>query len=283
MTIPATTLAQLRDEGPRRFSRWDAAVFDAVVSGPVLALAERLAGQPDAHSVITGYLNLVQQGVGSGVVKHAVPGATGWSSFLERLVVELMPARLPEIAPERQLRVLVDAWNLGEGLLREPVWVDRYVNACANALPRLDALEDFLVRTLGPVLTPAPPATWTGTLKVAILDLRPAHDEFLPGKMHLAAPTVLCVEDRRRAGLQVGVFLRRGQKSEPLGIVSGLGEYAESGRLPGVEIIDGKAKIGGRIADVPTLRRCHGFTVARAGFIAACAPDSQHLWVIESE
>jgi len=283
MTIPAPTLAPIRDEGPRRFSRWDAAVFDAVATGPASALAERLAGQPDANAVLRGYLNLVQQGVGSGVVKHAVPGAAGWSSFLERLVVELVPVRLPEIAPERRLRVLVDAWNLGEGLLREPAWVDRYVNACASALPRLDALEDFLVRTLGPVLTPAPPAAWTGALKVTVLDLRAAHDEFLPGRMHLAAPTVLCVEDRRRAGLQVGVFLRRGQKSEPLGVVSGLGEYAESGNSPGVEIIDGKAKVGGRVAEVPTLRRCHGFTVARAGFVAASAPDSQRLWVIESE
>ena len=278
-----TTLATIRDEGPRKFARWDAAVFDAVATGPVAALAERLGGQPDATAVLSGYLRLVQQGVGSGVVKQTAAGPAGWSSFLERLVVELIPARLPEIAPERRMRVLVDAWNLGEGLLREPAWVDRYVNACAPALPRLDALEDFLVRTLGPVLTPAPPAAWTGPLKVAILDLRAAHDDFLPGRMHLAAPTVLCVEDRRRAGLQVGVFLRRGQKSEPLGVVFGLGEYRESDAMPKVEVADGKAKIGARVADVPTLRRCHTFAVARAGFVAACAPDSQRLWVIESE
>jgi hypothetical protein len=283
VTIPSATLAAIRDEGPRKFSRWDPAVFDALTTGPVSVITERLAGQPDADATIGGYLRLVQQGVGRGVLKQAEPGAAGWSSFLERLLVELVPTRLPEVAPERRLQVLVDAWNLAEGLLREPAWVDRYVNACAAALTRLDGLEDFLTRMLGPVLTPAPPAVWTGLLKISVLDLRAAHDEFLPGRMHLAAPTVLCVEDRRRGGLQVGVFLRRGQKSEPLGVVFGLGVYEEAGKLPGVEIIDGKAKIGSRVADVPTLRRCHGFVVARAGFVVACAPDSQRLWVIESE
>lgn len=281
--IAPELLSRLRDEGPRTFSRWDAAVFDAVASGPAAALAERLAGQPGAASALDGYLRIVQQGVGSGVVKHAEAAAAGWSSFLERLLVELVPARLPEIAPDRRLKVLVDAWNLGEGLLREPAWVDRYVNACAGALPRLDALEDFLVRTLSPVLIPAPPAAWAGLLKITVLDLRAAHDEFLPGRLHLAAPTVLCVEDRRRAGLQVGVFLRHKQKSEVLGVVSGLGAYEESDTLPFAAFTDGKVKVGSRVAEVPTLRKCHAHVVARAGFVAACAADSQRLWVIESE
>jgi len=281
--MTTATLASIRDEGPRKFSRWDAAVFDAIASGPAATLAERLAAQPESEAVLNGYLRLVQQGVGSGIVKHAAPTPVGWGSFLERLLVELIPARLAEIAPADQLRVLVDAWNFGEGLLREPAWVDRYVNACAVSLSRLDALEDFLVRTLGPALKPAPPASWNGGMKVTVLDLRAAHDEFLPGKIHLAAPTVLCVEDRRRPGLQVGVFLRHGQKSEPLGVVSGLGEYHESGNFPGVQFEDGRVRIGGKAVEVPSLRRHHAFAVARAGFLAACAVDSQRLWVLESE
>jgi hypothetical protein len=283
MTISATVLASIRDEGPRKFSRWDAGVFDALVDGPAVALAGRLTGQPDAGSVLAGYLQLVQQGVGTGVLKQAVVGKTGWSSFLERLLVEVVPARLPEIDPGQRLPVLVDAWNLGEGLLREPAWVDRYVNACATALPRLDVLEVFLVRTLGPVLTPAPPAAWNSALKVSVLDLRAAHDDFLPGRLHLAAPAVLCVEDRRRPLLQIGVFLRHGQKSEPLGVVSGLGEYEEGGKLPSVQVEDGRVRVGSKAVEVPGLRRCRAFAVARAGFVVACAPDSQRLWVIESE
>ena len=283
MTTRALTFARLREEGPRKFSRWDAAVFDAIATGPAAALAERLAGQPEADTLFAAYLRLVQQGVGSAVVKHAAPGPAGWSNFLERLLVEAVPVRLPELAPERRLRALLDVWNLGEGLLREPVWVDRYVNACATTLPRLDGLEGFLVRALGPALTPAPPAAWAGTLKVSVLDLRAALDEFLPGRLFLAAPTVLCVEDRRRPGIQVGVFLRRGQKSEPLGVVSGLVAYPEAGPLPAVQLDDGRAPVGARSVEVPTLRKCHAFAVARAGFVAACAADSQKVWVIESE
>jgi hypothetical protein len=283
MTIAGATLTLLRDEGPRAFSLWDAGAFDAIASGPAATLAERLADQPGGGAVVESYLRLVQQGVGSGVLKSAAPGPGGWTSFLERLIVETIPARLPEIAPERQTSVLVDVWNLGEGLLREPAWVDRYVNACAAALPPLDDLEGFLVRTLGPVLMPAPAAAWSGLMRVTLLDLRSAHDEFLPGRLHLAAPTVLCVEDRRRAGLQVGVFLRHKQKSEALGVVSGLGEYQEPDPLPPVTFSDGKLKVGGRTAEVPALRRCHAFAVARAGFVIACATDSQRLWVIESD
>jgi len=276
-------VAELRADGPRRFSQWDAGVFDAVVSGPATALAARLDGQPDADGVLTGYLRLVQQGVGTGVLKQVAPGAAGWSNFLERLLVEVVPTQLPSVAAAKRLAVLVQVWNLGEGLLREPTWVDRYVGACSAALTRLDHLEPFLVRTLDPVLAPPPPASWSGKTRVGVLDLRPVHAEFLPGRLRLAAPTVLCVEDRRRPELQIGVLLRRDRKSEPLGVVPGLGEYAESGALPEVVFADGRATVAAHVVPLPTFRRCQSFAVARAGYVVACAPDSQRLWVIESE
>ena len=100
----ALTVRAIRDESARAFARWDPAVFDAIVSGPASVLAERL-GQ-EADTALGGYLRLVQQGVGRGLVKHATAVPSGWSSFLERLVVELIPERLPEIAPDRRLRIL---------------------------------------------------------------------------------------------------------------------------------------------------------------------------------
>lgn len=282
MTV-TDTVERVRTDGPRAFARWDAAVFDAVARGPAAVLARHLNGDDDAARAFDSYMRLVRQGVGAGLLTRAAPGAAGWSSFLERLLLEVAPAQLADLPAERRVPALVDAWNLGEGLLREPPWVDRYVCACVRAVPKLDALAEFLTGVLTPVLTPAPPAAWTGPLRVAVLDLREVHDDFLPGKLRLAAPAVLCVEDRRRPGLHVGVHLRRGQRSEPLGVLAGLGAYEEAGRLPGVQFDDGRVRVGAKAVEVPTLRRCHGYAVARAGFVAACAVDSQRLWVIESE
>lgn len=279
----AERITQLQDEGARRFCRWDPRVFDAVVAGPAQILAGRLGDQNDAAAVLAGYLHLVQQAVGEGLLTQAAAGPAGWSNFLERLLIEGVPAQLPEMPAARRLALLADTWNLGEGLLREPAWVDRYVNACAKALPRLDKLEAFLVRTLKPVLLPTTPSTWTGAFRATVVDLRPIHDDFLPGPLGLVAPRVVQVEDRRKKDRHAAVLLQSGQKSELLGVLSGLVEYREAGEVPRVEFGDGRAQIGSSRVELPSLRRCHAFAVARCGFIAACAVDSQRLWVIECE
>ena len=275
------TLADLRRDGPRRFARWNAELFDAVASGPARTLGESLRGQPDGGLVLSGYLQLVQQAIGVGALLQTATGAR-WTTFLERCLIERIPALLSRVQTSERLALLAKVWNLGEGLLREPSWLDRYVTACVGRLDNLADVEDFLVRTLDPVLTSPPPATWRGPFAVTVLDLRPLHDEFLPGEIGLAAPTVLRVEDRRRSGAQVGVLLRPGGNSELLGLTEGLGDYTESGERPTVEMHDGRTAIAGHAVELPFLRRCHRHTITRAGFVAACAVDSQRLWIVES-
>lgn len=275
-------LNELREEGARRFARWDGGLFDAVVRGAGHTLAEKLAGQDNRGKVLEAYWRLVQEGVGAGLLRQAAPTAVGWSNFLERCLVELVPERLATVRPDRQLSLLVKVWNLGEGLAREPEWVGRYVGACAGGLDKLDDVEAFLTRTLGPVLTPPPPAVWKGPFAVTVLDLRPLYDEFLPGALHLAAPTVLRVQDRRRPGVQAGVLLRPGKHSQVLGLTQGLGEYADAGALPAVAFEDQRVRVAGQAVDVPLLRRCAHHVVARAGFVTACAVDSQRLWIVET-
>jgi hypothetical protein len=114
-----------------------------------------------------------------------------------------------------------------------------------------------------------------------VLDLRSLHDDFLPGEISLAAPAVLRVAERRQAR-EAGVLLRRGGQSELLGLTEGLGDYAEADTGPPVEFHDGGATVGGRAVELPFLRACHRHAVAGAGFIAACAVDSQRLWIVES-
>jgi hypothetical protein len=279
---PEDVLGRIRDEGPRRFARWDADLFEAVVAGPAAALRAALGGQPDAAACLAAYLRLAQQGIGAGAVRRARAEAGGWASFLERCLVELVPALLPGVPGGQRVPLLVKVWNLGEGLLREPPWLDRYVTARAAALTDLTRLEDFLMRTLDPVLSPAPPSAWRGPFAVAVLDLRPLNDDFLPGALTLAGPTLLQVSDRRLPDLHAAVLLRAGGRSELLGLMSDLGSYAEPEGPPAVELYDGRVLVGGKVVEVPSLRDCHGYAVARAGFVAACAVDSQRLWIVES-
>jgi hypothetical protein len=275
------TLADLRRDGPRRFARWNAELFDAVVSGPAHTLGEGLGDSPDSGPVLCSYLQLVQQAIGVGVLQQA-GGGSRWATFLERCLMERIPALLPRVKAGARLPLLVKLWNLGEGLQREPAWLDRYVTACAGRLDDLADVEDFLVRTLNPVLASAPPAAWRGPFVVMVLDLRPLYEEFLPGEIGLAAPTVLRIEDRRQSGMQVGVFLRRQGGSEIIGLTDGLGDYMETGEQPTVKFGDGRAEIAAQTVNVPFLRRCHRHAIANAGFVAACAVDSQRLWIVES-
>lgn len=275
------TLAELRRDGPRRFAQWNAELFDAIAAGPAYTLGEALSDAADRAGVVSAYLQLVQQAIGIGALHQAGTGAR-WTSFLERCLIERIPALLPRVKNGERLSLLATIWNLAEGLWREPAWLDGYVTACTGRLDDLAAVERFLVRTLDPVLAPAPPAAWRGPFHVTVLDLRPLHAEFLPGDIGLAAPTVLRVEDRRRNGIQVGVLLRRDGGSEVLGLTEGLGDYMETSEHPAVAIHDGRTSIAGQAVELPFLRRCHRHVTARAGFIAACALDSQRLWIVES-
>ncbi len=281
---PASLLDDLRHDGARRVAAWEGALFDAVGQGPARALAHALGKQPGAEPVLRAYLRLVQEAIGTAALRLAAPPSPGapWTSFLERCLVQLVPALLPHASPDERLPLLVKLWNLGEGLRAEPAWVDRYVNACAGRVRSLGDVEAFLVETLRPVLTPAPPSTWQGPWAVTVLDLRLFHDEFLPGRLHLAAPTVLCVQDRRLPGVQIGVLLRPEGKSEALGLTDGLAAFDEPGELPAVAFEDQRATVAGRSVALPSLRRCAHHAIARAGFVAACALDSQRLWIVEA-
>jgi hypothetical protein len=281
----ATDLERLlnahRNEGRRRYAAWDGPLYDAVARGPAAALWHGLAGQDDAKAVMGGYLRLVQEAVGLGFLRQTEesPAAT---CFIERGLVGLVPRLLPKVAPDKRLATLVALWNLGEGLRKEPAWVDRYVNACLHRLDDLTALHTFLGEVLGPVLTPAPAAKWKGPFAVTVLDPRPFSEEFLPGRMYLAAPAVLCVQDRRKLGVEMGVLLRPKKGCCVLGLTQGLTEYSEEGDRPSVEFEDGVVFVAGQSVALPHLRRSAGHAVAQGGFIVVSAVDSQRLWIVET-
>ena len=82
--------SELRQDGRRCFARWDGPLFDALVSGPAHVLRKALRGQADSGPVLAGYLQLLQQGVGTAAVRQASSGGA-WTGFLERCLVELVP------------------------------------------------------------------------------------------------------------------------------------------------------------------------------------------------
>ncbi len=191
-----------------------------------------------------------------------------------------LPVRLAALPAEEHLPLLARVWNLAEGLARESGWVNAYVLARVGELHGDTSPEAFLVEALRPLLEPAPPARWEGPYRVTLLSLRPADDDFLPGDMHLAAPAVLVVEDRRRP-VRVAVHLRRDGRSAVLGTLGPTRPFPEHPPAVAVAWDGGTVGLGGERVCLPFFPGPFRWSVARAGYLAASAVDSQKLWIVE--
>lgn len=277
-------------EGRRLHARWDPELFHALAEGPARALWGALRAAPDAPRALDAYLRLVAEGIGLGLLDtpqclallgRAAPLATP-PSLLARLLVLVAPAQLATVPPGERVAALARLWNLGEGLLAEPPWLHRYVAAALADHATLHDLDAALVRVLGPALAPAPPSSWRGPFALQVLDVAAAHEEFLPGAMHLAAPSVLCVHDRRVPALHAGVLLRRGGASALMGLTPCLGEGPSDARVPPPPVSERGVTIHGQVVPLPRLGRVHAAAMAPSGFYVAAAVDSQRLWIVES-
>ncbi len=153
--------------------------------------------------------------------------------------------------------------------------------ARALELKHLSGLEAFLIDVLDPVLSPAPSAKWSGPFQQTILDARLIDEEFLPGEMRLAAPWVLCIQDRRRP-VRLGVLLQKNGKSEFIGPLPEMEPFHDATKLPHVEPQKNAIRIGEHIVKLPRLNVPLHVEIARAGFVIVSAVDSQRLWVVES-
>lgn len=267
----------------RNSSQFDAARFGALVATRVRELWPLIRGAPHAAAVLRSYLRLVAEAVGMGCLIEDARGQQ--RDFLSDLLVNQVPARLPEVAPERRTACLAQLWNLGEGLLQEPAWLNRFAMAFAHeasAAGDLLALPAHLTAVLEPVLAPRPPSQWAGPCQLVVLDPRPVTDGFLPGEMHLAAPAVVCVHDRRRAGSQLGVLLEHGGKSRILGAAPCLGSTVHEGARPAVAFSPGSLAIGAHQVALGWLREPLERLVTATGFVLASAVDSQRLWVVDT-
>lgn len=273
-------LDEMTAVGQRQHSRFDAAAFRVVAADATARLWEQTRDAPNADPVLRSYLRLLVEAVGMGCMARDPSGAH--ANLLSLLFADRVPTLLAAVAPERRPAALADAWNLGEGLLSEPAWMNRYAAALCTRLADLHDLSAHLEAVLAPVLAPRPPSTWKGPSTVRVLDARGVREDFLPGAMHLAAPSVVCVHDRRTPRSQLGLFLDYGGRSSLLGATPCLGANLREGALPPVSFGRNAVDIAGRAVDLPWLRAPQETLVTTAGFVLATALDSQRLWVIDT-
>lgn len=282
-------VAQAAESGARRHARWDAALFQGLARGQARMLWYALEREPGRDSVVRAYLTLVADAVGHGYLDRAAldhlqgkAPAPDSLNLLSRVLVQWIHTQIPEVPAGERLAVLARAWNLCEGLLEQPVWLNRYVASIAALPPALGELDRFLIDALEPALASDRQATFRGPFTLAVLDARQVEDDLLPGEMHFVAPAVLCVHDRLRQGVQAGAFLAPSGKARFLGLTPCLASGYEVAGAPAVEQLPGAVKVNGVEAALPLLRRVHKLVAAPAGFVVASAVDSQRLWVLDT-
>jgi hypothetical protein len=189
-----------------RFVRWDPALWRELVRGPAADLAAGLDGAGagvEAAPMVESYLRLLCEAVGLG---YLFPASAGRESFFNLAFRTLAPVLLPRLPAAERGRALAQLWNLAENLEQAPVWLGRIFFRSAwgwRSLERLDAA----VREVERLALEPPRATLGDDPRLVWVNLGEEDRRFLPGRAHFVAPTVLCVHDRTRQGVSLGVWL----------------------------------------------------------------------------
>jgi|GEM_PF-2880638 len=289
MTSDFETIVEHHErEGERRFARWNGQSFRSVVFGSGKRLAVAIDGSPDAVPVFLGWLRLVVEAIGLGYVRPGIVASNDKLAFapenlVELLLLDLIPAKLGAHAPNGRIALLAKAWNLGEGLLGEAPWL----NLCAaSAMANLGSLVDIEGRLLGildAAIAPRARSSFQGPYAVRTIDLRDADGAFLPGRMHFAEPALVCVHDRKRPALSLGVLLGSRNATSLVFRSPCLAEKVlPDPGLPTVSLTQAGLSVGDARVPLPSWTRGHAAVASRAGFVVASALDSQRIWIVET-
>jgi hypothetical protein len=268
----------------RLYHRWSAETWEAFCRGPAADLGLRLASRPDGGRLLEAYLALAREAVGLQYIDRASfdEDPTTMPTLLAALWTEALPRLLPAARPDEAGALLERAWNAGERLIHEPAWLNRYLVARLAGLDRPDRFEAWLRESLVPVLQAPPPARWTGPLSFGVLE-GAGGDGFLPGRIHLAAPTIACVHHRREEGRQVAFLLRPKGESLGLGRTPCFGDFAPPAEaLPAVRFDEDLIRVARLEVALPRFGAVFGFVVAPAGFVVASSRTSQRVWIVEA-
>jgi len=188
----------LEQEAQRRFVRWDPALWQEILAGPLVSLTEGFKGatSPTTAKLLEAYLRLCANGIGLG---YLFPERAGGRNFFTLAFTDLLPRHLPSLAPARQAQALAQCWNLAENLEQSPPWLRQiFLRLCAR-LRNLEDLETLVLDISGQVLQP-PTRTLKDTFAAQWVHLGDDDQRFLPGRVEFVAPTVVRVYDRHRDG-----------------------------------------------------------------------------------
>lgn len=275
----AAQVRGLERDGPRRYSRWSSRAWQQACAGPAAALWDALAGHPDATRVLGAYLLCVQEAVGLQLLSVTREGALDTqASFMAAALCELLPRTLPKSDAKAALSGLCAIWNAGERLAAKPLWLNRYLALRAQELTELSAIEAFLQRVLVTELSASQTSAWSGPVTWTVLDLKLADSAMVPGAMHLATPSMLCVHDRERHDACVAVLLRPAALGGPLGL----------GRSPclrdtlAAQALDSAPRVVTASRPAALHSDLHSQLHLRSGYSLHALVLSQRLWVAHS-
>lgn len=268
--------AMAAEQAERRYAAWDPAAFEEFCREQVATLAVRLEGEPDADACVDALLTLGAEALARGHVGAGAP-----RTFLDLGLRSLAPALVPAVPAGGRVQALARLWNVGEGLLAEPPWLDAMVRARAGELTRLEDLERFVEAAITPVLVLPPPSGWAGPFTARVVDTRPLDDLFLPGALHIAAPSVVCVRDQRRPAC-LGLVLRRGE-AELMGPLDELPPWESAAPAPAVTVeAPYGLRVGVNAVPLPQVHTPAACLAVPGGFVVVSSADSQRLWVLEA-
>jgi hypothetical protein len=204
----ADAAVRLEQAARGRFVHWDGSLWLDIVNGPVGDLASGLDGAGagiEAAPVVESFLRLACEAVGRG---YLFPTSAGRESFFGLAFRVLVPVLVPRLPPERRAAAMAALWNLSENLEAGPVWLARIFYRVAWGWRSLDDLEAKVAEVERLASAPPDEGQRLGDRERALwIGLAEEDRRFLPGRLHFVAPTVLCVHDRSRAGVRVGVWL----------------------------------------------------------------------------
>ncbi len=277
-------IERLRGSGAEQFASWNAQLFEFIVASPMLRLKQSFESQRNTNtdfSSLANYVRMAYEGIGAGLLVQTAEDAHG-PNFLTHCMVRLIPNSLCQESVERRAAVMKDVWNLAEGLSREPLWLNRYVVSQLQRSVKLSNLPSELNKLLTPVLSSLPPADWNGSYTQSVINLRHSKNDFLPGRLYLAAPAVLCIESRCDEQQTLGILLQKPGGPKPLGDVGKLPEHTELFDPPDIVSGPDSIMINGHSVATPLLAAPQQALAIACGFVAAIAQDSQRLWLIEA-